>query len=177
MKSRNEENLKDLFGKFLNSEEAKQIEQDIRKGEQILREHPAPAPDGEVIADIKAEIGRAVLRRKANVFTRTVYKAAVVAAAVIILTAISVKLFKKGVGKPERPATASIIAEAIWESERLAADDADLAILTAEIEQIESEVLGLQLGENGGNGYEAVTELETELEMELIEINRNFWKG
>jgi len=173
MNGRNEENLKEVFEKFLEPKEAEQAVEDIAQGEQILREHPAPAPDGEVIADIKAEIGRAVLRRKANVFTRTVYKAAVVAAAVIILTAISVKLFEKGGGESERVVAASILPAAIWESERLADDDANLAILTAEIEQIEGEVLALQLGENGGNGYEAVTELE----MELIEINSNFWKG
>ena len=34
-------------------------------------------------------------------------------------------------------------------------------------------MLALQLGENGGNGDIAVTELE----MDLIETNSDFWKG
>ncbi len=173
MKSQNEENLKELFEKFLNSKQAEQIEQDIRKGEQILREHPASEPDSKLIANIKAEVGKAVLRKKTNVFRRMVYKSAVVAAAVIILAAISIGLFEKGGGESERVETFSIIPAAIWESEHLADDDVDLAILTAEIEQIESDLLAVQMGENGGNGHEAVTELE----MELIEINSDFWKG
>ena len=172
MKSQNEENLKELFKKFLNSKQAKQIEQDIRKGEQILREHPVSEPDSKLIADIKAEVGKAVLRRKTKVFRRMVYKAAVVAASVIFLAAIGIKLFEKG-GESERVETFSIIPAAIWESEHLADDDVDLAILTAEIEQIESDLLAVQMGEKGGNGHEAVTELE----MELIEINSDFWKG
>jgi len=172
MKSQNEENLKELFERFLDSEEAEQIEQDIRKGEQILREHPVSEPDSKLIADIKAEVGKAVLRRRTKVFRRMVYKSAVIAASVIFLAAIGIKLFEKG-GESERVTTASILPAAIWESERLADDDVDLAILTAEIEQIESDLLAVQMGENGGNGHEAVTELE----MELIEINSDFWKG
>jgi len=132
-----------------------------------------PEPDKELIAGIKAEIAKAVLLRKRNVFRRIVYKAAVVAAAVIILAAIGIRLFEKGGGEPGRVVAVSRIPAAIWESERLADDDADLASLTAEIEQIESDLLALQLGENGGNGYGAAAELE----MELIEINNDFWKG
>lgn len=172
MKSQNEENVKELFERFVNTGQAEEAVQDIRKGEQILREHPVSEPDSKLIADIKAEVGKAVLRRKTKVFRRMVYKAAVVAASVIFLAAIGIKLFEKG-GESERVETFSIIPAAIWESEHLADDDVDLAILTAEIEQIESDLLAVQMGENGGNGHEAVTELE----MELIEINSDFWKG
>ena len=116
-----------------------------------------------------------MLRRKANVFRKIAYKAAVAAAAVIILAVIAVELYEKGGGKAEKVITASIIPEAIWESDDVSADDADLAILAAEIEQIEGEALAVQLGENGGNGNRNLLELE--LEMELIEISSDFWKG
>jgi len=172
MKDESKENLKEVFEKFLEPKEAEEAVEDIRKGEQILREHPVSEPDSKLIADIKAEVGKVVLRRKTNVFRRIVYKSAVVAASVIFLAAIGIKLFEKG-GESERVITASILPAVIWESERLADDDADLAILTAEIEQIESDLLAVQVGENGGNGHEAVTELE----VELIEINGDFWKG
>ena len=172
MNGRNEEDVKELFERFVNTGQAEEAEQDIRKGEQILREHPVSEPDSKLIADIKAEVGKAVLRRKTKVFRRMVYKAAVVAASVIFLAAIGIKLFEKG-GESERVIAASILPAVIWESEHLADDDVDLAILTAEIEQIESDLLAVQMGENGGNGHEAVTELE----MELIEINSDFWKG
>ena len=183
MKSQNEENLKELFERFLDSGEAEQIKEDICEGERILRKQPAPEPDGELIANIKAEIARTLLRRRANAFKRIAYKAAAVAAAVVILAAISVKLFEsrpsatgrdeKDNGEFERPAYALMIPAAIWESDDIATDDADLAILTAEIEQIEGELLALQLDENSGNGHIDLAELE----MELIEINSDFWKG
>ncbi len=183
MNGQNEENLKNLFEKFLDSKEAEQAADDIRKGEQVLREYPAPEPDRELIADIKAEIAEVVLHRKANAFRRMVYKTAVVAAAVIIVTAISVRLFEsrpsatggdeKGEGEPEKVIAGSVIPESLWESEDLAADDTDLAILADEIEQIEGDILTVKLGENGGNGGEDLTELE----MELIAINSDFWKG
>lgn len=173
MNGRNEENLKELFEKFVGGEQAERAVEDVRKGEQILQEHPALGPDGELIANIKAEIAASLLRKKENAFRRMVYKTVAVAAGFILLVAIGVELFEKGRGEPERLATGSIIPKAVWESDRLADDDADLATLIAEIEQIESDLLAVQLGENGGNGHEAVTELE----MELIEINGDFWKG
>ncbi|KPJ66430.1 MAG: hypothetical protein AMJ43_08110 [Coxiella sp. DG_40] len=178
-----EENMKDLFERLFGSEQAEEIEQDIRKGEQMFREYPAPQPDRELIADIKTEITASLLRRKTNAFRRTVYKMAAVAAAVIIVSAISVRLFEsrpsatgrdeKGASAPERVVAGSAIPESLWESEDLSTDDTDLAILTAEIEQIEDEILASRLGENGGNGGEDLTELE----IELIAINSDFWKG
>lgn len=172
MNGRNEENVKELFERFVDAGQAEEAVQDIRKGEQILREHPASEPDSKLIADIKAEVGKAVLRRKAKVFRRMVYKSAVIAASVIFLAAIGIGLFEKG-GESERVTAASIIPAALWESEDLAADDTDLAILAAEIEQMEGDILAVNLGENGGNGGENLTELE----IELIAINSDFWKG
>ncbi len=169
MNGRNEENLKELFEKFLNSEQTAKAVEDFRTAEQILLEHPAPGPDDGLIADIKSEIAEAVLPRQVNVFRRIAYKTAVVAAAVIVIAAVSVRLFDKG---PEKVTYASIIPEALWESDDISADDVELAIFTAEIEQIEGEVLTLELGENGGNGQADVAELE----MELIEISSNFWE-
>ena len=169
MDAQKEENLKDLFEKFLTSQQAEQAAKDVQKAERILHRHPAPEPDGELIADIKAEIAEAVQRRKKNAFKTVVYKTAVTAAAVIILAAISVTLFEKGSG----PEGFIIIPAAVWESDNIAADDEDLAILTTQVEQIEDEVLAVRLGENGGNGQRDLMELE----MKLIEINGDFWKG
>lgn len=173
MNGQNEEELKGLLKKLLNSPEAEEAIEDVRKGERILSEPPVPEPDEQVIGNIKAEIARAILRKKAATFKRTAYKAVAVAVAVILLAAIGVKLFEKGDSGPGKIVTASIIPEAIWESGHLAADDADLASLTAEIEEIESEILAVKLGENGGNGSAELAELE----MELEEINSYFWEG
>jgi hypothetical protein len=172
MNGETEENLRDLFEKFLNSEQAVE---DIQKGERILRGHTAPEPDGELITNIKAEIAASLLRKKENAFRRIVYKTVAVAAGFILLAAIGVKLFEKGRSEPERLASGSIIPKAVWESNRLADDNAESATLIAEVEQIESDLLAMQLGENGGNGHEAITELE--MEMELTDISSDFWKG
>jgi len=173
MNGRNEDNLKDLFEKFLDSEQAERNAEDIRKGEEILREHAAPEPDGEVIADIKAEVARELLSRERRVTKQVVYKVAAVAAAFLILAVVSVKLFEKDTGERGKVVTASMLPSVLWDSEDIAADDVDLAILTAEIEEIESEALALELGENGGNGLAELAELE----MELMEIDSDFWKG
>ena len=175
MNGETEENLRDLFEKFLNSEQAEQAVEDIQKGERILRSHSAPEPDGELIANIKAEIAASLLRKKENAFRRIAYKTMAVAAGFIILAVIGVKLFEKNKVEPERVAADSTIPKAVWESERLADDNAESATLIAEVEQVESDLLAMQLGENGGNGHETVTELE--LEMELTDINSDFWKG
>jgi hypothetical protein len=82
-------------------------------------------------------------------------------------------LSDRGAGESREVATASIIPTAIWESEDIAVDDAELGTFVDEIEELEGDVLALELGENGGNGYEAIEELEVELE----EIEGVFWKG
>jgi hypothetical protein len=175
MNGRNDENLKELFEKFLSAEQAEMAVEDVEKAERILREHPAPAPDDALIANIKSEIAEAILPREVNVFRRISYKTAIVAAAVIVVTSISVRLFDKGGGSPGRATCAEMIPEALWESDDISADYVELATFTAEIEQIQGEVLTLQLDENGGNSDRAVSELE--MELIEIEIAGDFWKG
>jgi hypothetical protein len=174
MNGKNEENLNELFEKFLDSGQAEGCAEDIEKGEQILREHPAPEPDDMLIANIKAEIAMHLPSRRRYLFEHIAYKAACAAATIMILTAIGLKLFDKDSGTHGRVQYATIIPAAIWESDNLAADDTDLAIYTTEIEQIEEKLLTLQSGDYSGNGESRVTELE----MELIEIDSSdFWKG
>ena len=96
----------------------------------------------------------------------------IIAAVFIVLAVVSVKLFEKDDGA-EKAAYASMIPDSIWESVDIADDDADLMILRTEIEQIERDLVAIQLGENDGNGDRELAELE----MKLIEINSDFWKG
>jgi hypothetical protein len=171
MSGETEKNLKDLFEKFLAPEQANQAVEDVRKSEQIFREHTAPQPDGELINNIKAEIAARLLRKKKNAF---IYKAAAVAAGFIILAIISVKLFETKEVQPSRP-VGLIMPKSVWESERLADDDAASATLVDEVKQIENDLFAAQFGDNGGNGHEAAAELE--IETDLTEINSDFWKG
>jgi hypothetical protein len=176
MNNRNQENLRELFEKFFNAEQAESCVEDIRKGEQILREHPAPKPDDVLIADIKAQIALRLQARKAHHFRRVVYEVMGAAAAIIFIATVSLQLFhlqQKDVRRPVEVAHASLIPAAIWESDDITTDDQDLATFTTQIDQIEDEVQTLQSGQEVGNSDNSVEELE----MELVEINSDFWKG
>jgi len=175
MNNRNDENLKELFERFLDAEQAEKCLEDVQKAEQILRQYPAPEPDDMLIANIKAEIAMRLPTKRAGVFHRIGYKAAKVAAAVIILAAIGMSLFEKENVEGPDINIASIIPmpAAIWESDDIAADDIDLAGYTVEIEQIEDELMALKSGHEGLDSENAVTEME----MELMETESEFWKG
>ena len=171
MNSQNDENMKELFERFLSAEQAESGVEDIQKGEQILRQHPAPEPDNMLIANIKAEIAMRLPAKRTNVFTKIAYRAVYAAAAILVISAISLSLFDPPL-EPGRVQYDSIMPTAIWESDDITTDDADLAIYTIEIEQIEGELLALQSGESSGNGDSSLSELE----MELVAINNDFWK-
>ena len=173
MENENRENLRDLFEKFFDAEQAESCVEDIQKAEQIFREHPAPEPDEMLIANIKADIAMRLQARRAHRFRRIIYEVVGAAAAILIVAAVSLQLFKKDTPKNGDVVYASLIPTAIWESDDIATDDENLAVFTAQIEQIEDEVLALQSGEDTGNGDRTIVELE----MELIEINSDFWKG
>lgn len=175
MNDRKDENMKELFEKYIVSEEAQRCIEDVQKAEEILREHPAPKPDDMLIANIKAEIAMRLPARKAYSFKQIAYRAASIAAVILFITAIALNVFEKDdVGTERDVYTASILPTAIWESDDITIDDPNIATLTAEIEQIEDEMLALQSGDENGNGQGSVTELE----MELLEIeNSDFWKG
>ena len=173
MKERKEENLEELFEKLLNAEDAEKAAEDIREGERILGNNPTPEPAEELITNIKTEIAGRLHYRKENAFRKAVYKTMAIAAGFILIAVISVKLFERNINRGEQAPVSSVMPKSVWESECLADDSDDSAILVAEIEQIENDLLALELGENGSDIYEAVTELE----MELIENNGDFWKG
>lgn len=171
MDEQNHENLREFLEKFLVPKEAEQAAEDIHKGEQMLGEYPAPQPDEMLLASIKRKMADAFSYEGENSFSRVFYKIVSVAAVVIFLTVISLMVFTNG-GTEKLTGDLVMTAE-IWESEDIAADDANLSTLIAQAEEIESEMLALELGENGGNVVGSLTELE----MELEEINSDFWKG
>ena len=171
MKEQNGENLRELFERFYTSEEAREAADEMQAAERILRENPAPEPSVGFLERVESKINsRLLYREHRRRFRRTAYKAVVAAAAVIVVATLWIGLEKGGGDSPL--AYASIVPTAIWESDNIATDDMVLAFFTAEIEQIEGEVKAFLFGENG-NGDAGVDELE----MELMEIENDFWKG
>ena len=173
MEDRNKENLKELFEKFFDAEQAESCVEDIKKAERIFREHPAPEPDDMLIANIKAEIAMRLQASRAQRFRRIIYEVVGAAAVILFVAAVGLQLIQQDAPQNGDFVYASLIPTAHWESDDITVDDEDLAVFTAQIEQIEDEVAALQSGEDTGNGDSTLTELE----MELIEINSDFWKG
>ncbi|HUT28834.1 MAG TPA: hypothetical protein VMX13_03495 [Sedimentisphaerales bacterium] len=166
MNTQKNENLKALFETLVGPREAEQAADDIRRADRILSEHPAPGPSEELLAQIKTQVRSTIERTGRSIFGPLLPKIAAVAAVLLVGAVISLRLFEKEPA-PVPPTTIP------WEVDNLVAQDADLAAFSAEIEQIESDLLALQLGENGSNGHLDLTELE----IELMEISGDFWKG
>jgi len=174
MKNRKEENLNEVIAKFYNVAEADAVREDIEKGDAILRENPVLEVRSDVLAGIKAEVEVALERERVYGLRQVLYKVSTVAAGIIVVLAVSL-LLRDRVGVVEQPRKmvyASIIPAALWESDDVASSDEELLTLSAEIEEIERDVLALALGENG-NGEDALLEVESE----LVEIDSEFWKG
>lgn len=173
MENRNQENLGELLRKFFDAEQAKNCLKDLQEGEQIFRDNPAPEPDDMLIANIKAGIAMRLSARKAELARRRVYRRAVAAAAVFLIAGISTMLFNGPQHGPPRLAAASLMPTAIWESDDITADDENLAFFATEIQQIENEVMALESDEDTSESDSAIEELE----MELMVISSDFWKG
>jgi len=171
MSDQNRENLRELVEKFFDARQAESCLEDFQKAEQILQEHPAPQPNEMLLANIKAEIARRLPVKRAEITRHRAWELAGMAAAIAIVAFLGVQLSHH----PARQHTlrASLWPTAVWESNNLAADDADLAVFTAEIEQVRSEVVALESGQETVEPDSAVTDLE----MQLVEISSDFWKG
>lgn len=165
------ENLRELLGRFLDAGQVESCLDDFQEAERLLRDHPAPEPDDMLIANIKAEIAMRLPAVRVETYRRRLWEMAGIAAAIAVLTLVGVRLSHG----PSRQTEyyASLIPTAIWESTNITADDADLALFTTEIEQIKDEVSGLESGRDKSDGDSSVAELE----VELIQISSDFWKG
>ena len=156
------DNLEQLFGGFLNEAEARQAAADIRLGEGLLSEYPAPQPDARLLEEIKAEVSRSLAGGGKRVYW--VRRAVAVAVAVIVVT--SALLLWPGGG------TTPVYADTtgLW-------DDAAITSLRAEMDAVLDTMISIEADEYGfdeGAGDFAEAELE---ELEMVATNDDFWKG
>jgi hypothetical protein len=167
------ENLKELLAGFMDAGSARQAEEDIEKGDELLCHWSAPQPGENVLAEVKKKVAATVRQRHRIALQRRIWAAAGVAAAIVIVSALALKLFEKQPVEQTALRYAAAIPERVWEGSDITKDDADIVVLAAEVETIENELAGAQLNDTSGNGSTAVGDIETE----LIEIGGNFWKG
>jgi hypothetical protein len=165
------ENLKELLNKFFSEAEAARAEEDILRGEQIIADNPAPQPDARVISDIKARVRSELARReKRGVFTYL--RATMTAAAAVLIIGVILFMIHPAEERSLPTVAEGTIPQGIWESEDLMDDDVDLAMLAANIDAVEEEVLALRFDEQG----DKMINLD-EVEIEVLEISEDFWKG
>ena len=168
---KNEDNLNELFAGFGDADEAEKAAEDFKKVSQLLDTYPAPKPDTTVLRDIRQNISSAIAAKRATTFRHTFYRLAAVAAMIAVVAGIALNLLYKKTTPLQ--ITSPVIANAVWQSDDITSDDVDIAVIAAEIDQIESEIYSLSYGSNG-------TDMESEiddLEMEINQIAGQFWKG
>jgi len=169
MEDQNRENLAELIERLYHGEQAEAVLDDIRHGEQILRDNPAPEPEPVFIAEIKAKIAM----QQAQTAKHWLHRKVAVAAAILVITAVGTILIDRS---PPEPAGSSqfagFIPTAIWESDNIAIDDENLAVFNSQIEQIENEITSLESGDDAVDSTESIEEME----IELIVVSNDFWK-
>ncbi len=160
--------LRELLDRFMDPSEAASAEREIRAGERLLDACPAPQVAPETLVAIKRRIAAQLgaSHKPSHPFYRYVG-----AAAAVILVAL-IAFF--GRSAPERPSVryASLIPAAIWDSDDIAYDDMELAYFRSELRRVEAQMQALEAGDGDG----AVAGGLDEVELELIRIERQFWK-
>ena len=159
------ENLRKLLAGFMDEAAAQQTAEDIEKGDEILRAYSAPQPDEWVLAEAKKNVAAALRQRRMVIFRKRILNLAV-AAAVIVVSVIALMRY----GSQTTTHQTRLIAASVWEG----ADDGDVTVLRAEIENIQSELSGAQSDSISTGGTNSAA---GDLETELIEINGDMWKG
>jgi len=165
------ENLKELFKKFVSTIDAQRAAEEVAAGEQMLAENPAPQPAQKLIAEIKSTVAQKARDSLQYSIGPSLSRITAVAASLIALAVTGVLLFRISYQKPA-PA-AQIIPEKIWESSDITADDAELMLLNDELNEIENELMVVQLGEKESDADKELNDLE----LEIIEVRGDFWKG
>ncbi len=174
MKKQNDENLEQLLEKFLGTEEAQKAAKEIRQGEELFAQHPAPELDERQLASLKAQISARLSKPRATFSAARVFKIAGVAAAVIIFGWVGLQFFE--LSRPEPRIERTVAVEGVrrtWSGWDETEVDTEMAGLVEEIDQIESSIFALRLGEQDSANGTILADIETE----MVEIDNVFWKG
>jgi len=107
-------------------------------------------------------------RRRARIWRKYAMEVVAAAAVLGLIASIGLRFFYNG------GSSIAYIPRAIWETYDITNEDSNLAYCSTEIEQIEQQFHKLQSPyEETNTAYDEVSEME----MELLEIETEFWKG
>lgn len=163
------ENLRELLAGFMDEAAARQTAEDIEKGEAILGAYKSPQPDERVLAEVKKNVAAALRRRRTVVLQKRILNAAAVAA-VIVVSVMALMRYGNWQNSGQTRMLATAISAGVWDG----ADDTDVTVLKAEVENIQSELSGVQSDSISTGGTNTTA---GDLETELIEVNGDMWKG
>ncbi len=164
---RNREELTELLGRFFGPSEAESAEREIRAGDRLFDVSPSPQVAPELLEDIKQRIAvRLAAPRRGS---HPLYRYGGAAAAVIVVALIG--FFGRPAQEPSDIHYASLIPAALWDSDDIVSDDMKLAYFRSELRRVETQMLALDADDG-----EVATGALDEVEMELIRIERQFWK-
>jgi len=170
MNTRKNKNLNELLARFYGSE-ARKVADDIAEGERILRKYPDPKPDEETIILLKTKVAKAVVVHRERALRQTYYRVATFAAVVIVIAFVSVQWLEHRPIESVRVATT--VTSDVSEDNGFFNGETELETLSAEVEQVGDEIMALDFGV-------ASEDLDSEwidVEMGLIDIESDFWKG
>ena len=173
MNDRNNENLREILAKFMGADEVSQVINDIERGDELLGKFPAPAPRDSIIEGIKIQMAAAARRRHRETIQLGFLKALSVAAAIVTISIAAHKYFERTPTEQARVTYAAVIPDRLWEGSDITTDDAGIAVIAAEITTIENQLNGIELRDIDISGSGTADDLE----MELIGISGDFWKG
>ena len=168
--SRTNENIDRLLSKFFPPNQAQQIKTDFASADALFEKFPAPNPSQQTLTDIKQRIAQRLESRKHISWTGVLVKTVSVAAVIVIISAV---LLVNYTGKDLTQYAKDKQQASLWQREET---DSDISTFEAEIEQLKSELLAINLGEENGTNGTLVNQIE-QLELEIIETENTFWKG
>jgi len=168
MRKNDSENIKALFERFVDAEKAQGAAEDIERAERLFDAYPAPKPSPEALRRIRT---RMVVQLSKRHRLSRIYRFVGAAAAVIIIGIVG--LFGHAPqGHTDAVNQAGLLPTAIWESDDLAADDAELAYFASEISRLEARIDALEAGDQDTVDSSTLDELEIELRL----LETQFWK-
>ncbi len=169
MRNRAREDLAELLRRFMDESTARAAQTDIEEAERILEVHPAPVPSSATLSSVKHLMTAAAAHRRRQI---RFFRGTVAAAAAVILTVLIGRYGNSPTGRPHVN-LGSIIPAVVWESHDIAADDLDLVYFTSQIRQIETQMRDLETEDVAPRDNDVLDDLE----IELIAIETEFWKG
>ena len=175
MENQEKENLKKLVESFYQGEQAERVMYDLEQGEKLLSDTAEVECPSETADAVKVDIRLALRRNKARKFKVALAKAVAVAAVFILAVSFMVNYYNQ-LGqqtKPDSVIASNAIDSELWDSSNITKDDMELSVLSAEISELEDELLVLKYAGNSINGDTDVVDIESD----LYEINNQFWEG